>query len=60
MMAIRDYQLKGFAQGVEMLASVNITVGHLANIEKNTRNNSELPGIKIELEKMNKLMAERL
>jgi hypothetical protein len=57
-MRFADYQFKGFTQGTEMLNSINMQTQHLSEIAKNTKNNTELPTIRMELEKMNKTLNE--
>ena len=59
-MRIVDYQFKGFTQGTEMLTSINLTVGHLAEIAKNTRNNVKLNDIASGVAETNKILKEKL
>jgi hypothetical protein len=58
LMRFADYQFKGFMQGTEMLNTINMQTQHLSEIAKNTKNNTELPTIRMELEKMNKTLNE--
>ena len=58
--AFRELQQKNYDTSLMMLDSINQTVGHLAEIAKNTKHNVRLEAIENGINSMNTILKERL